>query len=369
MARPGGACRGIESILPETQRGSTGKLPQSLGAAPRSRTNAPRVAATDYALAANDDGTGPALYAGGIFTIAGGNVSTYIAKWFRPTDCNGLLPLGFSPPPRYSGERVTNKGTMGAAGGGLPHAPGITDLEDRSRRAPALDARHVVNLHRARIVSVRPPNAPAGRTHAALQLPDGTTIDLGTLAGPNGDYSEAVAMNKHGEVIGWSEPPPAFASTPRKPSGAEIEVKIAPARVPFFWTRDTGMHDLYAVLEPGDPASRSLHIEELHALSDDRIVTGTGIVTGARGPFAVRVLPPPPRPGPAAGSGQHRKTLVPRPRCAGDFNANGVLESEDFFEFLAAFFAGDPRADVNQDGTAISHDFFEFLTALFAGCP
>src|SRR5258706_13741116 len=43
-----------------------------------------------YALAVFDDGTGPALYAGGYFTAAGGVDATHVAQW------NGaaLRPLG-----------------------------------------------------------------------------------------------------------------------------------------------------------------------------------------------------------------------------------------------------------------------------------
>ncbi|MFH0983157.1 MAG: hypothetical protein V2A79_16680 [Planctomycetota bacterium] len=45
-----------------------------------------------YALTVFDDGTGPALYAGGIFTTAGGMASSYIARWgcqTSPTDHDG----------------------------------------------------------------------------------------------------------------------------------------------------------------------------------------------------------------------------------------------------------------------------------------
>jgi uncharacterized membrane protein len=55
--------------------------------------------------------------------------------------------------------------------------------------------------------------------------------------------------------------------------------------------------------------------------------------------------------------------------CPGDFNHSGSINSQDFFDFLNAFFAGDPAADVNHDGLITSQDFFDFLTAFFAGCP
>jgi hypothetical protein len=68
------------------------------------------------------------------------------------------------------------------------------------------------------------------------------------------------------------------------------------------------------------------------------------------------------------GTGALFATLPFPPACAADFNADGAVNSQDFFDFLAAFFAGTPSADFNHDGVVNSQDFFELLTALFAGC-
>lgn len=56
------------------------------------------------------------------------------------------------------------------------------------------------------------------------------------------------------------------------------------------------------------------------------------------------------------------------PMCRADFNGSGAVDSQDFFDFIAAFFAHLPSADFNHSGAIDSQDFFDFLTEFFAGC-
>lgn len=58
--------------------------------------------------------------------------------------------------------------------------------------------------------------------------------------------------------------------------------------------------------------------------------------------------------------------VTSNPACPADFNADGVLNTQDFFEFMSAYFDGRANFD-GLDGTN-SQDFFAFLTAFFNPC-
>ena len=69
--------------------------------------------------------------------------------------------------------------------------------------------------------------------------------------------------------------------------------------------------------------------------------------------------------------GRYEAFLWTRPLCRADFNHSGgptPLTGQDIFDFLAAWFVLNPRADFNGVGGITAQDIFDFLAAWFAGC-
>ncbi|MGE3108849.1 MAG: GC-type dockerin domain-anchored protein [Phycisphaerales bacterium] len=94
------------------------------------------------------------------------------------------------------------------------------------------------------------------------------------------------------------------------------------------------------------------------------ILTATGPVTGAFSRVDYPGLP--------AGLAARARVLPHSVElaivCPADFNADLFVNSQDFFDFLAAFFAAASSADFNHDTFINSQDFFDFLAAFFSGC-
>ncbi len=54
--------------------------------------------------------------------------------------------------------------------------------------------------------------------------------------------------------------------------------------------------------------------------------------------------------------------------CYADFNANGVVNTTDIFDYLSAFFASDARADISGTPGITTDDVFAFVAAWFTSC-
>jgi hypothetical protein len=55
------------------------------------------------------------------------------------------------------------------------------------------------------------------------------------------------------------------------------------------------------------------------------------------------------------------------PCCKADFNHVGGVTVQDIFDFLSAYFTGNPLADFNGGGVTVQ-DIFDYLTGYFSGC-
>jgi hypothetical protein len=55
------------------------------------------------------------------------------------------------------------------------------------------------------------------------------------------------------------------------------------------------------------------------------------------------------------------------PCCIADFNKDSVINSQDIFDFLNAWFSNDSASDLNGDGVSVQ-DIFDFLNAWLGGC-
>lgn len=95
--------------------------------------------------------------------------------------------------------------------------------------------------------------------------------------------------------------------------------------------------------------------------ADGPILSIAGVLTSDVGSYDVVVSN-------ACGSATSSAAMLSVAVCTLDFNADSILNSQDFFDYLNAFFASSLSADFDHSGTVDSQDFFAFLDAFFAGC-
>jgi ELWxxDGT repeat protein len=70
----------------------------------------------------------------------------------------------------------------------------------------------------------------------------------------------------------------------------------------------------------------------------------------------------------AATDGSNTEDLWQIDLCPADFNNNHVLSVQDIFDFLTAYFAGDPRANVGGVDQVSVQDLMDWLAMWFGGC-
>jgi hypothetical protein len=127
---------------------------------------------------------------------------------------------------------------------------------------------------------------------------------------------------------------------------------------PFGNTRSTGGYyfTTAGTLAPGERAFADVYTDGVFNRFDVLMhIAGTGV--WQLGTWLVQAIGSPDVP-----------PLGPQIPCPGDFNGSGSVTVQDIFDFLAAYFTNDPRADINHSGSVTVQDIFDFLAAYFAGC-
>jgi hypothetical protein len=150
--------------------------------------------------------------------------------------------------------------------------------------------------------------------------------------------------------------------------GMEIDLTFV---VPGTMTAGTTDHVavLFVDLDPGTPLGTIQAFNTVGALIDTQTLVSPasgGAVLQVNAPGIARVHLMTDANGASVDNLEFNPPAVMM--CAADFNQSGAVDSQDFFDFLAAFFAHLPSADFNHSGAIDSQDFFDFLTAFFAGC-
>jgi hypothetical protein len=256
-----------------------------------------------------DDGSGPALYAGGFFTTAGGVTANQVAKW-DGTQWSALAgPGGVGTNGAVRKLTVFDDGTGPAlyAGGSFTTAGGIS-----VNRVAKWDGAEWSPLTGPNGVGVN------GTMTALATFDDGTGSALyaGGLFGTAGGTSVSLLAKWDGEQ--WSR-----LSDPNTPSS------VSPG---------TDFRDAAVFNDGGGDA--------LYFAGEFEALDGIGSVNIAKWQGCSPV----------------------QPTCPPDLNGDGLLNFFDITRFIQLFNDQDPLADFDDNGTLNFFDISTFLTELLAGC-
>ena len=299
------------------------------------------------ALVVYDDGTGPALYAGGDFLRVDGRTAKHVARW----DGTAWAPVASGVPAEVFCLHVFDDGKGPAlyAGGDdftPPGTPNNCVLKWDGRAWSRLST---------------PLN---GNAYAMATYDDGRGPALYIVGGlrvfGRPETSNAVRWDgARFEALGAGLANTAFAATafdagdgagPRLVVGGQFSRPYGgPGDYLAQWDGRA-----WSPLAPAD-ASVSDIVSVLHVHDD-----GSGPALFAGGRFV--------------SAGGHASSRIARygcamAPCAADLDGDGALTVMDFLAFQMLFDAGDTRADFDGDGALTLFDFLVYQNAFAAGCP
>lgn len=301
----------------------------------------------------------------------------------RWTAAHGLQPIPGNVPyaASFDGSAIVGEmpGANSASAWRWTALTGLVELGTLSGDEPGHSGARAISSDGLTITGYTDPFIPvANRSQAFLWSPSTLTLGLGWLFG-GGQASIGLAISGDGSVIVG-------------------ESDSSHGRQAFRWNSDEGMVSLEG-FAAGFASSRAMGVS-----ADGSVIVGTGVFEGSAEAF-IWTMESGMRPlrstliaeqgaaiggwrlTAARGVSADGRTIVGDGTnscgqtegwiahlgilraCLADFNGNGTNTVQDIFDFLGAWFAGNPRADVNQADCVNVDDIFAYLTAWFAGCP
>lgn len=189
------------------------------------------------------------------------------------------------------------------------------------------------------------------------------TLSLRQVSGPGVNVALSVSDLGNAQMVGYQAFLGFDPTTLHLDSGEYITTRFSlPIILPII---DTGGRiDLAAGINPVNGTQGSSENQDLVLLHFSRIANGNTDI------FFRPDANPPTRLSNNQGFAIEPLQLVNLhlTNCPADFNGSGTVTVQDIFDFLAAWFAGNPAADFDGSGTVTVQDIFSFLSAWFAGC-